>query len=110
VALSTQRNPRFRAYLGYAYGMDGRTRKSQQLLQELLALRDRQRDRQYVSSFGIALIHDALGDKAATLKALERAFQERAVEFNHLDFYPRFKTLASEPRYQELIQHYGASR
>jgi TolB-like protein/DNA-binding winged helix-turn-helix (wHTH) protein/Flp pilus assembly protein TadD len=106
VALSTQRNPRFRAYLGYAYGMDGRTRESQQLLQELLALRSRQ----YVSSFGIALIHDALGEKAATLMALERAFQEHAVEFVQPDQYPPFRTLASEPRYQELIQHFGASR
>jgi hypothetical protein len=106
VALSTQRNPRFRAYLGYAYAMDGRTRESQQVLQELLALRERQ----YVSSFGIALIHDALGDKAATLTALERAFREHAREFVMLYLYPPFKTLASEPRYQELIQHYGASR
>ena len=84
VALSTQRNPRFRAYLGYAYAIDGRTRESQQVLQELLALRDRQ----YVSSFGIALIHDALGDKAATLTALERAFQEHAFEFVQLDSVP----------------------
>ncbi len=80
VTRSTQRNPRFRAYLGYAYAIDGRTRESQQLLQELLALRERQ----YVSSFGIALIHDALGDKAAALTALERAFQEHAVEFVQL--------------------------
>jgi TolB-like protein/DNA-binding winged helix-turn-helix (wHTH) protein/tetratricopeptide (TPR) repeat protein len=106
VALSTQRNPRFRAYLGYAYGIDGRTRESQQLLQELLALRERQ----YVSSFGIALIQDALGDKAATLTALERAVQEHALEFVMLYLYPPFRTLASEPRFQELIQHYGANR
>ena len=106
VALSTQRNPRFRAYLGYAYAIEGRTLEAQQVLQELLALRDLQ----YVSSFGIALIHDPLGDKAATLKALERAFQERAVEFGQLYLYPPFRTLASEPRYQELIQHHGASR
>ena len=106
VKLSTQGNPRYRAYLGYAYGMDGRTRESQHLLQELLALRERQ----YVSSFGIALIHDALGDKAAALTALERAFQEHAVEFVQLFQYPPFRTLASEPRYHELMHRYGASR
>ena len=106
VALSTQRNPRFRAYLGYAYAIDGRIRESRQILQELLELRGRQ----YVSSFGIALIHEGLGEKAAALAALERAFQEHAVEFVLLDMYPPFRTLASEPRYQELIQHYGASR
>jgi TolB-like protein len=106
VQLSTQRNPRFRAYLGYAYGIDGRAPESRRLLQELLDLRDRQ----YVSSFGIALIHDALGEKAAALTALERAFREHAFEFVHLDWYPPFKTLASEPRYRELMQRSGAGR
>ena len=50
-----------------------------------------------------------LGEKAAALTALERAFQEHAVEFVLLQ-YPPFRTLASEPRYQELMQRYGASR
>ena len=68
------------------------------------------REQRYVSSFGIALIHDALGDKTAALTALERAFQEHAVEFLLLDQYPPFRTLASEPRYQELMQRFGASR
>jgi TolB-like protein/DNA-binding winged helix-turn-helix (wHTH) protein/Flp pilus assembly protein TadD len=106
VALSTQRNPRFRACLGYAYATDGRALEARQILQELLDLRERQ----YVSSFGIALIHDGLGEKAAALTALERAFREHAVEFAQLDQYPPFKTLATEPRYQELIQHFSASR
>jgi tetratricopeptide (TPR) repeat protein len=106
LALSPQRNPRFRAYLGYAYGMGGRARESRQILQELLALRERQ----YVSSFGIALIHDGLNEKAATLTALERAFREHAVEFLLLDQYPPLRTLASEPRYQELMRRFGASR
>jgi TolB-like protein/Flp pilus assembly protein TadD len=106
VELSSQRNPRFRAYLGYAYGIDGRAPESRQLLQELLDLRERQ----YVSSFGIALIHDALGEKAAALTALERAFREHAVEFVLQDWYPPFKTLASEPRYRELMRRSGASR
>jgi tetratricopeptide (TPR) repeat protein len=106
LALSPQRNPRFRAYLGYSYAIDGRTREARQLLQELLDLREQR----YVSSFGIALIHDGLGEKTAALTALERAFQEHAVEFLLLDQYPPLRTLASEPRYQELMQRFGASR
>ena len=65
------------------------------------------RVRAYVSSFGIALLYDALGEKDAALAALERASSEHAMEFTWLDAYPRFTTLASEPRYQELI---GAAR
>ena len=52
VALSTQRNPRFRAYLAYAYAIDGRPLAARQILSELVALREKQ----YVSSFGVALI------------------------------------------------------
>jgi Flp pilus assembly protein TadD len=101
----SQRNPRFRAYLGYAYAKDGRTLESRQILKELLDLREQQ----YVSSFGIALIHDALGEKAAALTALERASQEHAVEFVDPDLYPPFKILAAEPRYQELMRRSRAT-
>lgn len=100
VTLSSQRNQRLRAYLAYAYGIDGRTRESRQILQDLVALRERQ----YVSSFGIALIHDALGEKEAALTALERASREHALELTMLDAYPPFRTLASDPRYQTLLQ------
>jgi TolB-like protein/DNA-binding winged helix-turn-helix (wHTH) protein len=103
VARSSQRNQRYLAYLGYAYARDGRLRESRQVLQELLA----RRERQYVSSFGIALLHDAFGHKAAALAALDRASREHAFEFTQLDLYPPFKTLAAEPRYQELMRAWG---
>jgi tetratricopeptide (TPR) repeat protein len=99
VARSTQRNPRYLAYLGYAYALAGRVRDSRKILDELLALRERQ----YVSSFGIAL-HDALGEKSAALEALDRAFREHALEFTQPDIYPSFKTLKAEPRYQEIMR------
>lgn len=98
VANSTQQNPRFRAFLAYAYVRDGRTGKAQQILSELLA----ERGRQYISSFGIALIYDALGDTAAAKIALDRAFREHALEFVQLDAYPPFPTLTADPRYAPL--------
>ena len=101
--LTTTRNPRILAYLAYAHARDGRTREARQILEDLIA----SRVRAYVSSFGIALLYDALGEKDAALAALERASSEHAMEFTWLDAYPRFTTLASEPRYQELI---GAAR
>ena len=92
---------RFRAYLGYAYALDGRTSEARQILEDLIALRGRQ----YVSSFGIALLHDALGEKEAALEALDRAVRDRAIELSILlDTYPPFKTLASEPRYLTLMR------
>jgi hypothetical protein len=38
---------------------------------------------QYVSSFGRALIYDALGEKGPALAVFERAYQDHAVEFAH---------------------------
>ena len=58
-------NSRVEAYLGYAYAAVGRTQDAHAMLQELESHR---RD-QHVSSFGIALIHDALGQKAPALAA-----------------------------------------
>lgn len=94
-------NQRIRAYLGYAYARDGRTGEARQILQLLKETRRTQ----YVSSFGIALLHDALGEKEAALEALDRAVRDRAIELSILlDTYLPFKTLASEPRYLTLMR------
>ena len=99
-------NPRFQAYLGYAYAAAGRPLDARRILKELEA-RARQ---QYVSSFGMALIHDVLGEKEAALAAFERAYQDRAVEFAQMTQYPPFKTIASEPRFQALMREIGLPR
>ena len=99
-------NSRFEAYLGYAYAAAGRARDARAILKELESHR---RD-QYVSSFGIALIHDALGERAPALAALERACKDRAVEFSLLAQYPRFKTITGEPGYQAVMRQVGLPR
>jgi TolB-like protein/tetratricopeptide (TPR) repeat protein len=96
-------NPRFQAYLGYAYAAAGRPLDARRILNELESLGRRQ----YVSSFGLALIHDALGEKEPALAALERAYQDHAVEFSQLNQYPPFKTIASETRFQAVMRQVG---
>ena len=99
-------NARFQAYLGYAYAATGRRVDARRML-TALELQGRQR---YVSSFGIALIHDALGEKEAALVALERAYEDRAIEFAQMAQYPAFKTIASEPRFQAVMKLIGLPR
>ncbi len=99
-------NSRIEAYLGYAYAAAGRTRDARAVLQELEAHR---RD-QYVSWFGIALIHDALGEKGPALAALQRAAEERAVEFGQLAQYPPFKAIAVEPAFHAVMRQVGLPR
>jgi TolB-like protein/DNA-binding winged helix-turn-helix (wHTH) protein len=96
-------NSRFEAYLGYAYAAAGRAANARQVLRELEA----HRQDQYVSWFGIGLIQDALGDKAAALAAVQRAFEDHAVELGQVNQYPPFTTIASEPAFQAIMSRVG---
>jgi TolB-like protein/DNA-binding winged helix-turn-helix (wHTH) protein/Flp pilus assembly protein TadD len=100
---SSQGITRFEASLGYAYAAAGRPVDARSILK---ALESRARG-QYVSAFGLALIHDVLGEKEPALVALERACQDRAVEFAQMDQYPPFKTIASEARFQAVMRLVG---
>jgi len=103
---SAVHNSRMEAYLGYAYAAAGRTHDARDILNELESHR---RD-QYVSSFGFALIHDALGEKKSALSALQRAFEDRAVEFAQMAQYPPFRAIAAEPQFQALMLQVGLPR
>jgi DNA-binding winged helix-turn-helix (wHTH) protein/tetratricopeptide (TPR) repeat protein len=106
VNASPEGNLRFEAYLAYAYAAAGQPLKARRILQSL----EVRRRNQYVSSFGLALIHDALGDKAAALAAFERACQERAVEIAQSEQHPRFTAIASEPQFLERMRSIGLRR
>lgn len=104
VRTHTQGNPRFKAYLGYAYAGAARPADARRVLDDLESLSRRQ----YVSSFGFALIHDALGENELALAALERAYDDRALEFSEMSqLYPPFKSIASDHRFQELKRRIG---
>jgi TolB-like protein/DNA-binding winged helix-turn-helix (wHTH) protein/tetratricopeptide (TPR) repeat protein len=99
-------NTRMLAYLGHVYAAAGRTDDARRVLSELVS----RSKTEYVSFFGIALIHDVLGEKELALAALERAYEDRAVEFAQMSQYPPFKTIASEPRYDALMRRIGFPR
>jgi TolB-like protein/DNA-binding winged helix-turn-helix (wHTH) protein/tetratricopeptide (TPR) repeat protein len=96
-------NPRYEAYVGYAYAAAGRIKDARAMLTEL----ENHRRDQYVSSYGVALIHDALQEPELALAALQRAFDDRALEFAQMRHYPRFKAIASEPRFKAIMTAVG---
>ncbi len=103
----TPDNTRFIAYQGYAAAMAGRSEDARRILQDL---RERSR-RQYVSSYGLAAIHDALGDRDAAAAALERAYEDHALEFMQWKQYPVFARADVDPRYEKVLQRViGQSR
>jgi tetratricopeptide (TPR) repeat protein len=61
----------------------------------------------YVTSYGIALVQAGLGHTDQALSALERAFQERSHWLVWLRLDPRFSTIRSQPRYQDLLNRVG---
>lgn len=99
----TGHSSRVEAYLGYAYALSGRTQDARAVLQELEVHR---RD-QYVSWYGVGLIHDALGEKGPALAAVQRAFEDRAVEFGLMIQYPSFKSIATEPAFLSIVRAVG---
>jgi DNA-binding winged helix-turn-helix (wHTH) protein/Flp pilus assembly protein TadD len=103
---SPEGNPRFEAYLAYAYAAAGRPLDARRILRSLEA----RRQNRYVSSLGLALIYDKLADKAAALAAFERAYQEHAFEIAQSEQYPRFTTIASEPQFLERMRSIGLRR
>jgi DNA-binding winged helix-turn-helix (wHTH) protein/tetratricopeptide (TPR) repeat protein len=100
VALSPD-NGRFLAYVGLAYAKAGRTADARRVLGQL-SVRART---QYVSSFGIASIADALEEREAALTAFERAVDEHAIEFSLWNQYPPVQSVGAEPRYQAVMHH-----
>jgi tetratricopeptide (TPR) repeat protein len=103
VAKAQGGGPRVQAYLAFALAAAGRPLDARRILNELQS----RRRQQYVSWFGTALIHDALGEKEPALAALERAHEDHALEFSQMDQYPPFKTITSEYRYQAIMQQIG---
>lgn len=103
VRLPRQLSSRIETYLGYAYARAGRPVDARRIVDTLEA----RRHQHYVSSFGVALIYDALGEKQRAVAALERAYQERAVELAQMTLFPSFKTIAAEPMFQAMMREIG---
>jgi tetratricopeptide (TPR) repeat protein len=89
--------------LGHAYAISGRRAEALELLGELSELSKRR----YVSSYRVAAIHLALGEKEQAFEWLERACEERDAWLVWLKVDPVIDDLRSDPRVQELLQRIG---
>ncbi len=96
-------SPVYRASLAHAYGVSGRRSDALRLIDDLRKLASRR----YVASFDMAIAYLGLGDEDRTLAALESAFQERSPRLLFLRVEPRFDTLRSDTRFQEMTKRVG---
>jgi TolB-like protein/Tfp pilus assembly protein PilF len=89
--------------LAHAFALAGNRAEAEKLLAEL---RERS-TREYVSSYLIAEIYIALGEKEEAFKSLEKAYAERSIDLVLAKVDPRLDPLRDEPRFQELLKKLG---
>ncbi|HEX9422215.1 MAG TPA: tetratricopeptide repeat protein [Pyrinomonadaceae bacterium] len=98
-------SPLMIAALGHAYTMSQKKREANQILRQLNEL-SKQR---YVSPYDVAAIYVALGKNEQAFQFLEKAYQEHSFHLVYLNVSPQFKSIRSDPRFQELVQRLGLS-
>jgi TolB-like protein/DNA-binding winged helix-turn-helix (wHTH) protein/Tfp pilus assembly protein PilF len=88
--------------LGHAYATSGKKPEARKILREL----DDQSKHRYVSPYDRALIYLGLGEDDRAIAWLEKA-EEQSVPLHHINVDPRFNSLRSDRRYQQLLQRIG---
>jgi eukaryotic-like serine/threonine-protein kinase len=98
VELST--SPLMLASLGHAYAIAGRRDEAQRILVQL----DDLSKQRYVSAYDRAAIYVGLSESEQALAWLERAYEERSQFMVYLDTDPRFDSLRTNLRFQDLLR------
>ena len=96
----SQGAPTFIALLGDEYAVAGRLAEARETLEQLQEL-SKQR---YVTPYGVARIHAAMGESDEALHWLESAYRERAAWMVVLKIDPRFDNMRSDPRFDDLVR------
>ena len=96
--------PPFLSFLGYALARAGKPREARQMLAQLLRLTQKQ----YVSSYFIALIYLGLGENDQTFAWLEQAYEERSGFLAFIGVEPMLDDLRDDARFTDLQRRCGA--
>ena len=91
------------AAMGHVLGVSGQKDQARAVLGRM----DRLASSRYVTPYGIALVHDGLGDADAAFHWLSRAVDDRAHWLVWLSRDPRFADLRGDPRFGALLQRMG---
>jgi TolB-like protein/DNA-binding winged helix-turn-helix (wHTH) protein len=92
-----------KAGLGHVYAITGKKSEARALIEELKKLSDKE----YVPGISVALIYAGLGDKDQAFTWLDKAYEQRAFQLQWIKLEPRWDSLRSDRRFQELIRRMG---
>jgi eukaryotic-like serine/threonine-protein kinase len=85
--------------LAHSYAASGQRERARELLRKL----ESDAATQYVSPYGVAVIHTTLGEHEQALTWLEKAYAERSPWMVWLKADPRLDPLRKQPRFQQLV-------
>jgi len=91
--------------LGYALGRAGRRTQAEQVLREL----QERSQHEPVAAEEIAMVYIGLGDSNHALLWLEQAYRDHSKGLVMLKADPWYRSLAAEPRYQQLLRQVGVA-
>jgi len=88
---------------GYVNGVSGRTAEARHDLANLA----KQAEARFVTAYGVALIHAALGEQDLAFTWLEKAFAERSHWLVWLRLDPRWDAIRADARFEQLLSRVG---
>lgn len=91
--------PVLMAARGYALGVAGRKDEARAMLREMELLSKKN----FVTAYGVALVHAGLGEKDEAFRWLEKAFEERSHWLVWMRRDPRWANLRGDPRFPGLV-------
>ena len=99
-ALKLSDDPRVLAFIGHAEASNGKQKEARAILAQLTEMVKTR----YVSGYGFAVIHLALGEKDQALDWLEKDARERnGFEINFIKVDPYLDPLRGDPRFEALV-------
>jgi serine/threonine protein kinase/tetratricopeptide (TPR) repeat protein len=105
--LSLEKSPYALRYLPMAYALSGQNDKARDALAELLEWMGHH----YVSSFHVANVYCALGDRERVFEYLEKAYEERDDNLIQPALMPPWcDFIKSDPRWKELMKKVGVEQ
>ena len=99
-------SPLMKAALARAYAKAQKTHEANEMLNESNELAKRQ----YASAYELATIYVALGNNEEGFQLLAKAYAEHSFHLVNLNVSPHFKSVRSDPRFQDLVQRLGLSK
>lgn len=91
------------AGIGNIYGEMKKTTEAQRMLDTLTMLSSRE----FVTSYGVALVYAGLGDKDKAFQWLDKSYEERSNFLVWLKVEPRWAHIRSDKRFAELVRRVG---